>query len=315
MKPIFLIFIAIVLVTPYLGSGSFSKLISPLPEIISQPTLNNKPRTASASQMITFIAGGDVMLGRSVNTRSIKNKDYTWAFKNIAQEFSSADISLINLEAPFFSDCTPTDFGMIFCAPPEHLEGLKMAGIDIANLANNHIRNRGQEGVDYTISTLRQNNITPIGFEPAIKEMKGIKFGFLGFNAIDKIDESSLSLQIKELDDQVDILVATFHWGSEYSPKSDATQKRIAHLSVDAGADVIIGHHPHWVQEKEIYLGKPIYYSLGNLIFDQAWSDKTQEGLVVKMFFSGKNYLTSQDLPVRIFDFGQPRFVNSVTLK
>ena len=314
MKPIFLIFIVLVVVTPLLGSGFPSKLISPLPEMIFQPAITQQ-RTASTSQMITLIVGGDVMLGRSVNTRSIKNKDFTWAFKNIAPEFNSADIALVNLESPFFPDCAPTDTGMIFCAPPTHVEGLKMAGIDIANLANNHIRNQGQEGIDFTISTLEQNNITPIGFEPAVKEIKGVKFGFLGFNAIEKINETSLSTQIKDLGDQVDILIVTFHWGSEYSPKSNDTQKRIAHLSVDSGADVVIGHHPHWVQEKETYLGKPIYYSLGNLIFDQVWSEKTQEGLVVKMFFSGKNYLTSQELPIRIFDFGQPKFVNSVTLK
>src|SRR3989339_1445696 len=250
--------------------------------------------------MITVIAGGDVMLARSVNTKSQKERDFTWAFKNIAQEFSAADISLINLETPMSEKCPLTDTGTVFCAPAGHVQGLKTAGIDVANLANNHIRDQGQAGLDFTITTLLQNGISPIGFSGAIKEIKGIRFGFLGFNAMEKISEESVITQIKKQKDQVDILIATFHWGTEYSAVSNSTQKNLARLSIDSGADAVVGHHPHWVQESEIYQGKPIYYSLGNLIFDQPWSEKTRQGLVVKLFFSGKNFLTAQELPIII---------------
>ena len=314
MKPIFYIFLVVVLLTPFLDNGSFGKRISSLKEISSRLNIDNKKGNANSS-MIVLIAGGDVMLGRTVNTRSQKNKDFVWAFKNIAREFSSADISLVNLEAPIIQNCPQTDTGMIFCAPPEHIEGIIAAGIDIAHLANNHIYNQGKEGRDSTISILKQNGISPIGFETAIKEVKGVRFGFIGSNAVEEIDENLLAHQIKDLRQKVAVLIVSFHWGTEYTPLSNQYQKKLAHLSIDSGADVVLGHHPHWVQEKETYQGKPIYYSLGNLIFDQAWSEKTQQGLVVKLYFSGKNFLTSQDLPVKIYDFGQPTFVNSVTLK
>jgi len=316
VKPLFIIFIILVILTPILdnqswfkGAPFFFKSANPI-TIISDNKIS-----ASDPEMITFIAGGDVMLGRSVNTRSRKNKDFSWAFRNISQEFYSADISFINLESPLTPDCNPTDAGMIFCAPFENVDGLKTAGIDIANLANNHIGNYGKAGKESTISILRQNNITPVGFEAVVKEIKGVKFGFLGYNALEDLDESKLASDIATLKKQVDVLIATFHWGAEYQAVSNPSQKKLGHLAIDSGADIVIGHHPHWVQEKEIYFGKPIYYSLGNLIFDQAWSGKTQEGLVVKFIFSGKNFLTSHDLRTKIYDYGQPRFVNPLTLK
>jgi len=312
MKLAFYLFVFLVLAAPFIDRFSLFK-------ISAEPDKNNffvpaQRKTKSASttgQMITIAVGGDVMLGRTVNTQSIKYKDFTWAFKNIAPLLGAADLSLINLETPIISPCAPTDTGMIFCAPPEHVEGLKFAGIDIVNLANNHIKNQGQAGLDYTVSILKQNGITPIGFESSIKEIKGVKFGFLGFNAVDNIDENSLITEIKNLKSQVDIIVATFHWGSEYQANSNVSQKKLGHMAVDSGADVVIGHHPHWVQEKEFYQGKLIYYSLGNLIFDQAWSEKTQQGIVVKLFFSGKTFITSQEIPLRIHDFGQPKFTDS----
>ena len=297
MKPIFLTFLTLAFAASLAGQKKPAKILS-----------SPQPITEQSAPMITLIAGGDVMLGRSVNTKSNKERDYTWAFKNIAREFSSADISLVNLEAPFTPDCRPTDTGMVFCAPEAHIQGLKSAGIDMVNLANNHIRDQGQQGVDFTISTLRQNGLTPIGFDKGVSSINGIKFGFLGFNALEKLSEKELISQIKSLKSETDVVIATFHWGTEYSAQSSALQKRLARLSIDSGADAVIGHHPHWVQEKEIYQGKPIYYSLGNLIFDQPWSEKTRQGLVVKLFFSGKNFLTAQELHIRIDNLGQPRF-------
>ncbi|EKD53151.1 MAG: hypothetical protein ACD_61C00138G0004, partial [uncultured bacterium] len=79
-----------------------------------------------------------------------------------------------------------------------------------------------------------------------------------------------------------------------------------ARLAIDSGADVVIGHHPHWVQEIETYKGKPVYYSLGNLVFDQMWSEETEKGILVRLTFSGKALVAQEELPVKIFDYGQP---------
>lgn len=313
MKPVFLIFLIVVLLTPILTNRLPAHLLSPQAVSI-QPTLKKESDTQKP-QMTTLIFGGDVMLGRSVNTQSIKKADFSWAFRNISREFSSADISFINLETPLTVDCPQTDTGMVFCASPGHIEGLKAAGIDIASIANNHSLNQGQQGLANTRSLLDQNGISPLDPAGVVKDVKGVKFGFLGYNALDHLDEVELAKRISSFKKQVDVLILSFHWGSEYTSSPNTSQIRLAHLSIDSGADIVIGHHPHWIQKKEIYAGKMIFYSLGNLIFDQPWSEKTREGLVVKLYFSGKTFLTTQELPVRIEGLGQPRFVNSLTLK
>ena len=87
-------------------------------------------------------------------------------------------------------------------------------------------------------------------------------------------------------------------------------QKTLAHLAIDSGADAVIGHHPHWVQENEDYNGKPIYYSLGNLIFDQMWSEETKKGLMVQLTYQGKNLLKQEKFPIKIQDYGLPYIIN-----
>jgi len=298
MKPIFLLFFFGVIIISLQG-------LVPL-----TPHFNQFVTTPSLPTNINLIVGGDVMLGRSVYSRSLKSNDFSWAFKNISQDFTNADISFINLESPITSDCKPTDSGTVFCAPPSQVSGLVSSGIDVANIANNHILDQGQSGIDSTISYLKENQILPLGIDPVIIDKAGVKFGFLGFNALASLDKDTLASQIVDTKKQVDILIVSFHWGTEYTSFPSKTQVSLAHLSIDQGADIVVGHHPHWVQAKEYYLGKPIYYSLGNLIFDQMWSEKTREGLVVKFIFSGKNLITAQEYPVKIFDYGQPEFTD-----
>ncbi len=104
---------------------------------------------------------------------------------------------------------------------------------------------------------------------------------------------------------QADLVFASFHWGNEYSRHSKR-QEVLAHLAIDSGADVVVGHHPHWIQEVEEYRGKPIYYSLGNLVFDQMWSDPTRKGLILKLTFSGSKLQSRELIPIKIFNYGQP---------
>ncbi len=261
----------------------------------------------------TLVFGGDVMLGRSVNTRMIKYRDFSWPFRKIANLLSTADLTIVNLESPFNSDCQPTDTGMFFCADPRSVDGLILAGIDIVNLANNHISNQGKEGFDFTLSLLNQNKITPIGLgKLVIKDVRKTKVAFLGFNDtppyFTEVAMSwpiNISGQIAYAKSQANIVVASFHWGNEYRQRT-SHQVELARLAIDSGADVVIGHHPHWVQEVEIYKEKPIYYSLGNLVFDQMWSEETRKGLLVKLVFSGNTLVNQEQTPIKIFDYGQP---------
>ena len=264
--------------------------------------------TQSSQNHWTLVAGGDVMLGRSVNTQSIKKNDFTWAFKNIASITKSATLSIVNLESPLLENCPQTDQGMLFCGTAKHLSGLNFAGIDLVNLANNHIYNHGQAGLKETLSLLGQNQISPVGLgHIAYKEVSGVKLAFLGFEAIEKIDTESLKQAIFSAKTKSDLVVVSFHWGTEYRAKPNLNQVSLAHLAIDSGADLILGHHPHWVQTEEIYQGKHIFYSLGNLIFDQMWSSETRSGLLIKLNFEGQSLISIDRYPLTIYDYGQPR--------
>jgi len=259
----------------------------------------------------TLIATGDVMLGRSVNTRSLKKNDFTWAFLNVASLLKSADITLINLESPLVKDCKPTDAGMIFCAPLEHIKGLTYAGVDIANLANNHIYNQGNKGLEETVEVLNSNGISPVGLGmESTKNIQGNLVTFVGFDAVGKDPSEEVIKSLKDVEKNNSLIVASFHWGTEYQSKPNNKQISLAHLAVDSGADVVIGTHPHWVQTEETYKNKRIFYSLGNFIFDQMWSEETRIGQVIRLTFEGSTLIKEESFPIKIFDYGQPKIID-----
>jgi poly-gamma-glutamate synthesis protein (capsule biosynthesis protein) len=131
-----------------------------------------------------------------------------------------------------------------------------------------------------------------------IKEINDVKVGFLAYSMVYGIlDEEKLLAQIKEVKKQVDLVIVNIHWGVEYEHIARSNQKNLAHKMIDAGADAIIGHHPHVVQNLEIYNNKPIFYSLGNFIFDQYFSNETQEGLAVGLTYE------SSKMQINLFPF------------
>jgi len=275
------------------------------------------PTSRNSSNATTLIFAGDVMLGRTVNSRMQKYKDYKWPFLKTAEVLGDADLTIFNLESPFKSGCTPTDKGMIFCSDPKSIEGLIYSGVDIVSLANNHILNQGKDGLSETISLLNSANISAVGLnEPTYKTIANTKIAFLGFNDIggsgDQVSSATpdtIIAQISSAKRNADFIVATFHFGNEYSLRS-LRQQELARLAIDNGADMVIGHHPHWVQESEVYKGKTIYYSLGNLVFDQMWSLETRKGLIVKFTIQNNEVVETKEIPVLINDYGQPTPVN-----
>jgi poly-gamma-glutamate capsule biosynthesis protein CapA/YwtB (metallophosphatase superfamily) len=271
--------------------------------------------TLSAEKTTTFIATGDVIPARSVNFQTTIRKDFTWAFKNTAEFLKSADLTLINLESPLPNTCSLTQTGMNFCGDPKHVEGLLSAGVDIANIANNHAGNKGNKGIEETVNLLKENNILVSGDGNILyKTIKGIKFGFLGYNDIEKpgnpspAEDEVIIKQIKEARINSDIVIVSFSWGDEYTAQPNARQKYLAHLTIDSGANLIIGNHPHWTQPVEIYKDKLIAYAHGNFIFDQMWSEKTKEGVVGKYTFYENKLVDVQFFPIKIRDYGQAYF-------
>lgn len=274
------------------------------------------PEGLDEKKLITLIATGDVIPARSVNFQASQRKNFTWPFEKTAHILKSADITFINLETPLMKNCGLTQEGMQFCGSDKHIEGLNFAGVDIASLANNHSANYGKPGLDETKKLLEDNGILVTGLNgPVFTEVKGIKFAFLGYSDIEKTplvstaDEEKIKAEVSDARKNADVVIVQFHWGTEYITAPEKRQKELGRLTIDSGADLVIGNHPHWIKPIEFYNGKLITYAHGNLVFDQEWSQKTKEGVVGKYTFLGKELIDVEYLPVEIVNYGQPYFL------
>ncbi len=267
---------------------------------------------------------GDVMLGRTVNTQILKYKNNNWAFEPVRKKLKEYDLVFANLESPLIEDCKPTDTGMIFCGRAEYANTLKENGITAVSLANNHALNKGQSGLQETIQLLDDAGVIVTGVNnPTIINVKDIKIALLGFTDVECnpkylecADEKNIVEDIeKAKKEKVDQIIIMFHWGSEYTYSPTLQQKKLAHVSIDNGADLILGNHPHWYQSVEIYKNKVIMYSHGNFVFDQMWSRQTREGLIGEYIISNLRVKDLEFIPVIIEDYGKVNLANKNDLK
>ncbi len=265
----------------------------------------------------SIIATGDIIPARSVNAQTVARNDFTWSWKHIAPLTSQADITLINLESPLLANCPVTQEGMVFCGDARHVDGLVFAGVDIANLANNHSANYGQKGIEETVANLSSHSIQTIGMgNAAVRTINTTRVAFLGFNdiygstpPISWAENANMKNQIQQVKQNADIVVVSLHFGEEYTATPSVRQMELAHAAVDAGADLVIGNHPHWIQTVEVYNNKWITYAHGNTIFDQMWSRETTLGVLGVYTFSGKILADVAFIPTQIASYGQPSII------
>jgi gamma-polyglutamate biosynthesis protein CapA len=270
-----------------------------------------------------LIATGDVIPARSVNFQASQREDFRWPYLKVSDVLKNADITFINLETPLIDPCPVTQEGMIFCGNARNVEGLVFAGVDIVSLANNHAANYGSVAVDKTKELLNNNRILATGINGAeFVDIRGTKFAFLGYNDITKpqpvisnVDEEKIKSDILAAKEKADIIIVTYHWGTEYRSQPDERQKYLGRLAIDSGADLVIGNHPHWIQPVEIYRNKLIIYAHGNFVFDQEWSLKTKQGVVGKYTFYDNQLVDVEFLPLQIENYGQPYFLTDSTKK
>jgi len=186
------------------------------------------------------------------------------------------------------------------------MEGLTYAGFDVVSVANNHSFDYTKEAFDDSSERLRQAGITPIVDRLQIKEIKDMKIGFLAytnFAGIAKVDWNTIQEVIREIataKPQVDILVVSLHAGEEYTKEPNEFQRSFAQSAIDAGADLVVGHHPHVVQPLEQYKHGWIAYSLGNFIFDQDFSEETMAGAILHVVVEDKKIKEVSLLPTRL---------------
>lgn len=313
----------------------------------AQPSSDNLQLTTRNLQTTTLFFAGDIMLSRNVADKIYKANDFTLPFKNISEEISKADIAFANLESPFLNTGKHNNQGLVFNADPQSILGLKTVGFDILSTANNHALDQGIKGLDFTLKHLIDNRIIPTGATnskgesvlPTITKNE-LTFGFLSYSYAGLNDESKTSsIHVNNFNDleklkadiiamkghTADIVIVSMHAGTEYTRTPTPAQVTFAHAAIDAGADLVIGSHPHWIQTIEKYNDKWIFYSLGNFVFDQMWSTDTREGLTVFITYENEhipdpsNQTAGEDRvsikkielrPVIIEDYCCPRWVN-----
>jgi gamma-polyglutamate biosynthesis protein CapA len=268
-----------------------------------------------------LIFTGDVMLSRGVRREILAARDVALPFRKMAPMLAASDIAFVNLESPFSDRGPYREGGLVFHAAPDMIAGLKLAGIAVASTANNHTRDCAAHGVEFTVAWLRAHGIEPVGsgeseaatHKGIVLVRHGIRFGFLGYTydqnngnwkdidpRIALADPKAVCRDVTEIRKRSDVVIVSMHHGIEYTLKPTAAQVAFAHAAIDAGAKLVIGHHPHVVQPSESYRDGLIFYSLGNFIFDQYQRVETQHGEVVQISFVGRNILATHVMPVKI---------------
>jgi poly-gamma-glutamate synthesis protein (capsule biosynthesis protein) len=259
-------------------------------------------------KIIKLFFVGDMMLTRGVESSVNKNfgGDFSKLFENL-DELKSVDILFANLEGDVSDVGNNVGSKYSFRMNPTVLPALKNAGFDIVSFANNHIGDWNVSAFKDTLKRLDEIGILKTGagvdkndaVNPTLIESKGTTFGFLGFSDVGPnwmeakegtagillASDPNLLEIIKNAKTKCDILIVSFHWGEEYKTTHNKRQEELAHTAIDNGADMIIGHHPHVMQDIEEYKGKPIVYSLGNFIFDQKFSKDTMRGMLYSTTF------------------------------
>lgn len=312
---IFILGLIILIIASFLIKPRVIEIVSPTQQAL----------TPIEKKEITIILVGDIMLDRGVEDIIDKygEGDFKFPFLKIADELKKADIVFGNLESVISDKGTKVGSIYSFRAEPKALEGLTFAVFNILSLANNHAFDYGRKALEDAFSRLEKAGIDYVGagynkekaYSPVIKDIEGTKIAFLaytnlgpeiwraegensGIALISENDFEKIREDIKSAKENSDILIVSLHAGEEYQKEPNKFQIEFSKMAIDAGADLVVGHHPHVVQKSEIYKDKYIFYSLGNFIFDQSFSEETMKSQIIKILI--KNSKIKEVIPVNI---------------
>lgn len=282
--------------------------VEPKPEVLPRPTdlyegfvydVNEEKKADSSTVSAQFF--GDIMLDRNV-AKVMGGRGLDYVFEKVSTSsrlFGGTDFLIANLEGPFAPTRIQTSKTIAFRFDPKLAASLKQYGFSAVSLANNHTYDMGRANVPFTRATLKSAGVGYFGDEllegeeyiwyGTVTTTSGapVTIAFVGLhNTYHNPNLGIVEKSITEARKKASYIVVNVHWGDEYKRISNTKQRTLAHWLIDHGADAVIGHHPHVIQEMELYNNKPIFYSLGNFIFDQYFSQDTQEGLSVGMTFA-----------------------------
>ena len=266
---------------------------------------------------ITVSAAGDCTLGTdeffdwsdSLPAKYEEVGDPAYFFRNVQPIFAQDDLTIMNFEGTLTESEEREDKQFAFKAAPAYAEILTAGSVEAANMANNHSKDYGEQSYTDTIKALEDRGITTFGYDRlAVMDIKGVKVGLLGTYVLREglgIKDSMIA-NLESLKEQgAQIIIASFHWGSEKAYEPDSTQIELAHAAIDNGADLVLGHHPHVLEGIEEYQGKNIVYSLGNFCFGGNAYPSDMNTMIFQQTFTIKDGELQQDnvkniIPCRI---------------
>ena len=259
------------------------------------------PEPTAEPVSITVSMVGDCTLGTDVNFDQstsfdafyqMKN-DPGYFFQNVKDIFTADDFTVANMEGTLTTSNDRQQKTFAFKGNPSYTEILTQGGVEATNLANNHSHDYGDQSYEDTIQYLEAAGITTFGYDrTAVMDVKGIKVGLIGIYELkDGLGRQQQVIDtIQEVKDQgAQVIIVSFHWGTEKSNVPDDIQKTLAHLAVDQGADLVVGHHPHVLQGIEKYQGKNIVYSLGNFCFGGNKNPSDKDTMIFQQTFTVEN--------------------------
>jgi len=281
---------------------------------------------------LKICAVGDIMLGEqhlcnNFGVKDIIQKNGTdFLFKEVSSLFMGADLVFGNLECSIVD--VSSNKSVFFSAEPTAISGLMNAHFNVLSVANNHIMEHGRKSFLHTIQVLKDTGITPIGIrgKSDILNVKGCKVAFLAYSFIEdhivdvcynKISSEDVIIKdIQKVRPISDLIIVSLHWGCEYVPYPSPGQIRIGRNLIDAGADIILGGHPHVTQSYEVYRNRPIFYSLGNFIFDDTYIPATRDSFIAEITIcSSLESMEVNVIPVIINESSyQPQPVNPLQM-
>ncbi|AAM26220.1 MULTISPECIES: capsular polyglutamate synthetase CapA [Bacillus] len=290
------------------------------------------------NEKLTMTMVGDIMMGRHV--KEIVNRYGTdYVFRHVSPYLKNSDYVSGNFEHPVLledkKNYQKADKNIHLSAKEETVKAVKEAGFTVLNLANNHMTDYGAKGTKDTIKAFKEADLDYVGAGENFKDVKnivyqnvnGVRVATLGFTdafvagaIATKEQPGSLSMnpdvllkQISKAKDpkkgNADLVVVNTHWGEEYDNKPSPRQEALAKAMVDAGADIIVGHHPHVLQSFDVYKQGIIFYSLGNFVFDQGWT-RTKDSALVQYHLRDNGTAILDVVPLNIQE-GSPKPVTS----
>lgn len=292
---------------------------------INMPKTEHVPlatATPESEQKTSFTFAGDMMFDRLVN-HTFKNIGFDQIFANLDKTyFANKDVCFANLEGPVSDQAIIDDYparSLVFNMPPETIVSIKSLGLNGVSLANNHTLNAGAKGFATTEDLLKNANIKYGGSQnnfdegSVIRYDSGIPVSIIAVDYLAYTNLGNIAASIQKEKGVGRFVIVFPHWGEEYSLTHSQGQRTAAQSFINAGADLIIGSHPHVVQDIEVINNVPVFYSIGNFVFDQTFSKDTQEGLILT------GTITKKSLEINILPFRsanlKPSLMNEIDKK